>query len=289
MGEVYVVTGAGSGIGKAILKNLPKEVFLVAADKARERLEQVTETLRKEGFSIASFVVDVSVREEVKKLASFASSQGQVKKVFHCAGVSGSMVDRESILKINALGTVYINQEFYQVMNQGIICDFASNSGYILPRFLMPSERVYRMVLKDEKRFLKAMYHRTGFVLMEKWNQQIAYLTSKNFVRWYSQKCSFRYWETKSIRVFSISPGYVNTPMTEVEDGFLSRNLLTYTAFGKGAEPEEIAYLAIHLADERCSYLMGTDIHADGGCIDNGYSLKTVFWKHKRRDAKKPW
>ena len=36
-------------------------------------------------------------------------------------GVSGSMADRETIMRINALGTVYVNQEFYMVMNGGCV------------------------------------------------------------------------------------------------------------------------------------------------------------------------
>ncbi|MBQ0070853.1 MAG: SDR family NAD(P)-dependent oxidoreductase [Spirochaetales bacterium] len=287
--EVYVVTGGGSGIGKAIASLLPSSSLIILADRSLERLEAVVAVLSSTHPAIKIFSCDVAKREEVRRLAEYASSLGMVKKVFHCAGVSGSMSNREAILRINALGTVYVNQEFFRVMDGGVICDFASNSGYILPSFLMPSERVYRTVLKDEELFLKKMYHRTSLIPLEKWNRQLAYLVSKNFARWYAQKCSFRYMEEKGIRVFSISPGFVKTPMTEAEKGFLSANILSFSAMNRGAEPEELASLAILLSDERCGSLLGTDVLADGGCIGNHYGLLTCFHPFRRRHVDEKW
>lgn len=124
---------------------------------------------------------------------------------------------------------------------------------------------------------------------MEKWNRQVVYLVSKNFARWYSQKCSFRYLEEKGIRVFSISPGFVKTPMTEAEKGFLSANILSFSAMERGAEPEELAALAVLLSDERCESLVGTDVLGDGGCIGNGYGLFTCFRPFSRRHVSKEW
>lgn len=289
MAEVYVVTGAASGIGMHICAKLPACAALVMADRSKERLEKFSKNIFASENNVYTFCCDISKRDEVRELANYAASIGEVKKVFHCAGVSGSMASREDILRINALGTVYVNQEFSRVMKGGVICDFASNSGYILPRFLMPSERIYRMVLKNEEKFLRKMYHRCGFILMEKWNRQVAYLVSKNFARWYSQKCSFCYMENKGIRVFSISPGFVKTPMTEAEKGFLSANILTFSSMSRGAEPDELAVLAINLSDERCASLIGTDVLADGGCINNHYGLLTCFRPFKRRHVNDAW
>jgi NAD(P)-dependent dehydrogenase (short-subunit alcohol dehydrogenase family) len=48
------------------------------------------------------------------------------------------MASPETIVRINALGTVYVNQEFYKVMDGGAIVDIASQGGYILPGFMTP-------------------------------------------------------------------------------------------------------------------------------------------------------
>lgn len=60
-------------------------------------------------------------------------------------------------MRINALGTVYVNQEFYKVMNGGVICDTASNSGYILPKIMMPSKKIFSLAISDEEQFVKKM------------------------------------------------------------------------------------------------------------------------------------
>ena len=59
---------------------------------------------------------DVSNCTEVHSAQSW-QELGQVTKVIHAAGISGSMADAEKIIRINALGTVYVNQEFYKVMD----------------------------------------------------------------------------------------------------------------------------------------------------------------------------
>ncbi len=289
MDAVYVVTGGGSGIGQAIASMLPRDADVIIADRSEVRLKIASGILDSAGIRCHTFCFDVSEREEVRKLAAFASSLGKVEKVFHSAGVSGSMADKDSIIRINALGTAYVYQEFYKVMDGGVICSIASDAGYVLPRILLPSHRVYMSVLRNEERFLRMMSRRCWLIMSDKWNRQVAYLISKNFARWYSQQCSFSYMEKKKIRVFTISPGFVKTPMTEAEKGFLSSNILTFTALNRGAEPEEMASIAISLSDDRCSYLIGTDILADGGCIDNGYRMSTCFRRFSKRHKDLNW
>ena len=289
MNSVYVVTGGGSGIGLSIASMLPKGADVIIADKSEARLNAASGLLSSQGIKVHPFCFDVAIRDDVRRLAEFADTLGRIEKVFHSAGISGSMADKNTIIRINALGTAYVYQEFYKVMDGGVICSIASDSGYVLPRILLPSERVYRSVLRDEERFLRRMRRRCWLIVSDKLNRQVAYLISKNFARWYSQQCSFSYMERKNIRVFSISPGFVKTPMTEAEKGFLSSNILTFTAMNRGAEPEEIAAIAVSLSDDRCSYLVGTDILADGGCIDNGYRMTTCFRRFNRKHRDLNW
>ncbi len=290
MSKVYVVTGGGSGIGKAIAASLPTDGIVVITGRNLSKLEKTIEGLKENGGQFVATTCDVSNRADVRKLAEYCASLGEVSKVFHCAGVSGTMANPETIIKINGLGTVYVNQEFYKVMNGGVICDIASNSGYILPSLLLPSKKVYALCLSDEAKFIEKM---TKKVSMSKKDQnancQTAYLTSKNFARWYSSNCAYKYMATKGIRVFSISPGFVKTPMTEAEGGDATDTFLTYTGTNRGAEPAEIAFLAISLADDRCSYVVGADVLADGGVIANGYGALTATKKYDGKAAKENW
>ena len=73
-------------------------------------------------------------------------------KVVNSAGVSGTMADRKTIIRINCLGTFYINQEFYKIMDGGCIVDVSSQGGYMLPKMLLPSSKTYSLVIEDEKK-----------------------------------------------------------------------------------------------------------------------------------------
>ena len=230
MSKVCVVTGGGSGIGKAVAMNLPKEYTVVITGRSLEKLQKTADQLNEDGRHIVATTCDVSKREEVKKLAEYAASLGEVVKVFHCAGVSGSMASKDTIVRINALGTVYVNQEFYKVMNGGVICDTSSNSSFILPSFLMPSKKLYALAVSDEEKFVTKMVKKASMTKDEYMCSQMAYFMSKGFVRWYAKQCGYKYLANKGIRVFSISPGFVKTPMTELEQGEATDTLLSYTA-----------------------------------------------------------
>jgi NAD(P)-dependent dehydrogenase (short-subunit alcohol dehydrogenase family) len=65
------------------------------------------------------------------------------------------MAKPEQLMRVNALGTVYVNQEFSKLMPEGgVIVDISSNSAYILPDFLA-SKKTFALAEKDEDLFLK--------------------------------------------------------------------------------------------------------------------------------------
>jgi NAD(P)-dependent dehydrogenase (short-subunit alcohol dehydrogenase family) len=287
--KVNVVTGGGSGIGKAVAAMLPKDEMVIITGRSVGKLEKTVEELNASGCRAAAAACDVSRREDVKKLAEYAASLGEISKVIHCAGVSGSMADRETIMRINALGTVHVNQEFYKVMDGGCIVDIASDSGYMLPGIMLPGKSVYRLAVTDEEAFIAKMVKKAKLGKKEEVNAQIAYMISKNFARWYAECCAFKYMANKGIRVLSVSPGFVKTPMTDKEQGEATDTMLSYTAFRRGAEPEELAYVITALADDRARYLIGTDILCDGGAVNNGYGMLTATKRYKEQSLKENW
>ena len=102
------------------------------------------------------FPGDASDRESVKKLVEYAKSKGNVKTVIHAAGVSPHMADAEKIFTINAVGTINIDEEFAEVMNEGsCILNVSSMSAYMLPEANVPKE-VYKLSLKDVDAFKAA-------------------------------------------------------------------------------------------------------------------------------------
>ncbi len=286
--KINVVTGGGTGIGKAVAAMLPKDEQVIITGRRMDKLNKAVEELNAAGCKASAMICDVSKREDVRKLAEHAASLGEIDKVIHCAGISGSMGKRETIIRINALGTVHVNQEFYKVMNGGCIVDVASDSGYMLPGLMLPGKRTYRLAISDEEAFVQKMV-RKAKLGKEETSSQIAYMISKNFVRWDAGCCAYKYMVTKKIRVLSVSPGFVKTPMTDAEQGEATDTMLSYTGWKRGAEPEELAYVITALADERARYLIGADILCDGGAVTNGYGMMTATKRYDESSLKENW
>ncbi len=142
MSRVCVVTGGGSGMGLSAAKFMPKDRIIVVSGRTESKLTKAVEQLREAGFEAYAKACDTSKRDSVKALAEYAASLGTITNVIHAAGVSPAMKGTmENILRINALGTVYVNQEFSQKMNQGsVIVDIASMSAYSTPNFMIPKK-----------------------------------------------------------------------------------------------------------------------------------------------------
>lgn len=289
MDKVVVVTGGGSGIGKAVVKCLPKEYIIVVADVNEKNLNDACVEFTNLGYRIIPFVFDVSKRDEVKALANKACQFGKIERMINCAGISGTMSSVDKVFKINALGTVYMNQEFYEVMDNAVICNIASNSSYILPKILLPSKRTFKLALSNEQKFLRRCVCKSKIFHQKYLNGDMAYLISKTFIRWYVSNCAYKYISTKNIRIFSVSPGYVNTPMTEKEKGKLTENMLSYCGLNKGADPKEIAQIIVSLSNPSCSYLIGSDVICDGGCINNKFGITTFYKKYNGKSKNEKW
>ncbi len=142
MANVCVITGGGSGMGFEAAKYMPKDKIIVVSGRTMSKLEGAVQQLKELGYDAYAKTCDTSSRESVKELVEFSASLGEIKNVINSAGVSPAMKGTpEGILKINALGTVYVNQEFSKVMKPGsVIVDVSSNSAYILPSFIIPNK-----------------------------------------------------------------------------------------------------------------------------------------------------
>ena len=260
-------------MGLAAAKFMPKDKIIVISGRTLSKLEGAVNELKQLGYDAYAKTCDTSSRESVKELVEFATSLGEVKNVINSAGVSPAMKGTpESILRINALGTVYINQEFSKVMKAGsVIVDVSSNSAYILPSFIIP-KKAYALAETNEDKFLKTLIKRASLPKGEYQRKGFAYSLSKNFVVWYAKKCAFEY-GLKGIRVVSLSPGLIATDMgnLESEEG---GSLLNTTAEKRMGKPEELGFAIASVADERNGYLAGVDILVDGGSVNGKEFVK---------------
>ncbi len=273
MANVCVITGGGSGMGLEAAKFMPKEKIIILSGRTMSKLENGVKELKEMGYTAYAKTCDTSDRNSVKELVEFACSLGEVKNVINSAGVSPAMKGTpESILRINALGTVYINQEFSKVMKAGsVIVDVSSNSAYVLPSFIIP-KKAYPLAETDENAFLAKLVKRSNLAKSEYQKKGFAYSLSKNFVVWYAKKCAFEY-GLKGIRVVSLSPGLIATDMgnLEKEEGGM---LIPFSAEERMGKPEELGYALATVADERNGYLAGVDVLCDGGSTNGMKEFK---------------
>lgn len=265
MSEICVITGGGSGMGLAAAKFMPKEKIVIISGRTQSKLQKAVSELNELGYEAYSYICDISNRKSVVGLVEYANSLGEIKNVINSAGISPSMASPEMLLRVNALGTVYVNQEFSKRMKKGsVIVDVSSNSAYVLPKFII-SHKTYALAEIDEELFLTKLVKKSNLAKSTYKKAGFAYALSKNFVVWYAAKCAFEYGK-KGIRVVSLSPGLIATDMGNLEEKEGS-DMVRYTAEDRMGTSEELGYALATLSDERNGYITGVDILCDGGSV----------------------
>lgn len=251
-------------MGFSAAKILGKDNYVIISGRTAGKLETVVNELKSMGIEAEGFACDVSVKASADRLAARAAEVGIVKSVVHAAGISPNMGSGESILAVNALGTININEAFRRIMPEGsCILNVSSMSAYMLPEILLP-KRSYKLSRADVNAFLRKMMGRVN-LFPKKLRPGVAYVISKNFVVWYTKTEAGRMGE-KGIRIVCVSPGIFKTPMGELESE-QGAKFIEYCAIKRFGYPEEIAELFAFIVSDKCGYLTGEDIICDGGML----------------------
>lgn len=193
MGGVAFVTGASSGIGRGLALRLAREGYAVAlAARRAERLEALAETVREDGGRALACPCDVTVRAEVRDaLRSAAEELGPVDLLVANAGVSEvtdvetlDAEDVERLLRVNFLGAVYAVEE-------------------VLPG-----------MLERRRGHLVAVGSLAGYGGLPR---TAAYSASKGALHNFFESLRIDL-RGSGVDVTLVTPGYVDTPMTEVNE-----------------------------------------------------------------------
>jgi NAD(P)-dependent dehydrogenase (short-subunit alcohol dehydrogenase family) len=265
MSKVSVVTGGAGGMGLAAANLLGTDSTVVLCDLSQERLEAAAQELHQAGIDCATVVCDITDPRSVQQLADRAQTLGTVHAVVHTAGVSPSMGSAETIVRVNAVGTVLINRAFLHIAHEGLaVVNVASVAGHQIPNLLAPKRR-YKHSLDDVEQL-----HASLIALCNKFTParraQLAYVLSKNFVIWYSKTMAAQFGATGA-RVVSVSPGSFDTAMGRLEETAGAGQLARLGALRRYGRPAEIAALLAFCASSDASYLTGVDIICDGGVM----------------------
>ncbi len=142
---VAVITGAASGIGKAIAeKCLEHEMLLVLADINKEKLEEVENNFKKNKSSrIISVITNVADENDIYRLTEKTLSEfGKINFLFNNAGIARALgpiweqssTSIENVMRTNLLGTIYGLKAIVPIMlkqnDQCYIFKTAGNRSY---------------------------------------------------------------------------------------------------------------------------------------------------------------
>jgi NAD(P)-dependent dehydrogenase (short-subunit alcohol dehydrogenase family) len=252
-------------MGSATAKVVGQNHTVVLCDVRQDRLEIAAATLRDLGMTPTAVNCDITDRRQVVRLFETAGGLGTVASVIHTAGVSPSMGDADYVMRTNALGTVNVNEVFYENAAEGAaIVNVASMAAHMLPQEMIPTQQ-FPLALEDADAFMNDMMGVCNIV-PEDARSGIAYAVSKSFVKWYSTSQAERF-NGRGLRIVSVSPGSIDTEMGRLEEQAGAGAMVADAAVPRWGKPEEMAELLAFCASDKAGYLTGTDILSDGGVI----------------------
>jgi NAD(P)-dependent dehydrogenase (short-subunit alcohol dehydrogenase family) len=245
--HIAVVTGAGSGIGRAIAKGFAREGARVVLLDINERAaREATKDIQNAGGSADSFRLDVTRREDCLAVASqIAGKVGQVSILVNNAGINrrnAFTADAEAVLKdwqdimaINLNGVFNVTHAFLEPLKatKGRIVNIGSIQSF--------------------------MHVRTP--------NSPAYTTSKHAVLGFTRALAAELGK-HGVRVNAIGPGLIETPLNaavRANDPGLVKIFIDHTPLGRAGQPEDIVGPALFLASDLSAYVTGGIVMADGG------------------------
>lgn len=233
--KVAIVTGASSGLGKAIAEMYLKEGAKVVFSDVNPYPDELGEN--------AIFVkADTSKKEEVKNLIDSAVEKfGKLDIIVNNAGVGlvgeiATMSDEiwDKVIAINLSGVFYGIREASDYMKEKGIKGSIINMTSILGQ--------------------------VGFKTAG------AYCASKGGVNQLTRTSALEL-ASNGIRVNAIAPGFIKTQMTKgmQDDENANQAICCATPLGHMGEPNDIAYAAVYLASDESKYVTGSILYVDGG------------------------
>ena len=245
--HIAVVTGAGSGIGRAIALGYAREgARMVLLDINEKAAAEAAQEIRIAGGKAESFVLDVTRREDCIAVAKqIADKVGQVSILVNNAGIVGRngitgaaeavIKDWEDIIAINLTGVFNVTHAFLGPLraSQGRIINIGSIQSFVHVR--TPSSPAYTASKHGVLGFTRALAAELG---------------------------------KDGVRVNAIGPGFIETPLNEkvrASNPELAKIFVDHTPLGRAGKPEDIVGPAIFLASDLSAYVTGSIVMADGG------------------------
>lgn len=255
-----VVVGAGA-MGMAAARRLGQRHRVLLADLDAARADAAAEALRAEGGDVRCLACDVTKSGEVQALGEAVDRLGGFRVLAHVAGLSPSMADFGTIVRVNLAGAAAVAETLRARASTGAAAILvASVAGHT---FQAPE--AVRAVLREPGR--PDLVDRLAEAFGEgQATPQAAYGASKYGLIAYCRGQAPA-WGEAGARIVSLSPGMIATPMgaLEFEKSPAKRALYERTPLRREGSMLEVADAIAFLASDRASFITGTDLLVDGG------------------------
>lgn len=248
-GKIAVVTGAGSGIGRAIAVRFAQEGAIVRlVDLNEQACKEAVEEIARSGGTAAAYACNVADQANVKAVFVEMASASPIDILVNCAGIShvGKLettpeADFDRVFAVNVKGTYN--------------CMFA--------------------VIESMKKTGGAILNMCSVAASAGLADRFAYSMTKGAVLSMTLSVARDYLPHK-IRCNCISPARIHTAFV---DGYLKKNypgreiemfekLSQSAPMGRMGKPEEVAALAAFLCSDEAAFITGTDYPIDGGFLN---------------------
>lgn len=242
--KTAIVTGAGSGLGRAISELYAKEgATVVVSDIDEKGGEETVTKIKASGGKASFFRADTSKPEDNRKLVDEAVKQyGGLDIAVNNAGIGGPLVEVgeyaiegwDKVIAINLSGVFYgLHYQIPAMLKAGggNIVNMASILGQVGSRLAS------------------------------------GYVAAKHGVIGLTKTAALEYAD-KKIRINAVGPGYVLTPLVSnsLDDAAL-KGLVGLHPMGRLGTPEEIAELALWVNSDKASFVTGAYYPVDGGYL----------------------
>jgi NAD(P)-dependent dehydrogenase (short-subunit alcohol dehydrogenase family) len=239
---VALVTGASRGLGAAVARLFVREgASVLLTDVLDELGEQLAGELVAGGAPVAYRALDVRNPEAARDAVRAAEEQfGALHILVNNAGVGGEAGGIEDVTLESWEETIAVNQTgVFLCMQHAVPALRRAGGGAIV-----------------NVSSICAMAAIPGV--------PVAYTASKGAVRLLTKSAAIELADA-GIRVNSVHPGRIETPMTATDPEAEVAPILAQTPMGRSATTEEIAYAVLYLASDEASYVTGAELVIDGG------------------------